>query len=472
MKNEKYLYIVIAVAALVGTLIFFRPTKGYADLLVVSDTLSTSRLSVAARVLTINGNLVTIDPTTAAGFYSTSSANLKPQDSITINGGAQTVNNIENSTANQFTTTAAAPSGAVGNSIYYISQPVHQITFTTTTSVPAGFFRVLIPAGASTNNDGNPDPDGFDFNSMTSTYASASGTANIVFVTAATAATASGGTNCTAGYHCFEFHYTGTGNTGSTVTLWIGNATKSLVAPAPKSGHNLGAADAYTIKVQQFANASNPTGTPIDATNGKVALIEAVRVTATVDPIINFSITGVPASTTACGVSTTVATDTNSSTITPLSVPFGTLSLNTFATAAHNLVVSTNAANGYIVTAIENQKMGKDGLTTSTIPDATCGATPCTVTSAQNWNVATGYPGFGYSLESVSGATVPFTAGASFNARPFANNANLNGPTIIMSSTGIANSHIAHVCYRISVDATQAAGDYENQITYTATASF
>lgn len=469
---KKIIYIGLVLCLPLFALMLLTPPKSRADLTFVTDTLSTSRLSVAARILSISGNLVSIDPTAATGFNSTSSANLRGQDAITINGVAHVVNAVEITNSNQFTTVAAAPAGAAGQSIYYRSQPVHHISFRTSTSVPDGFFRILIPAsGTSNNNDTNPDPDGFDFNTITNANASAAATTNFNWVTAYEGATVSGGTNCTAGYHCFEFHYTGTGPSGSDIHLYIGDTTKSLIAPAPASGHNLGVADTYPVLVQQFPGNVNPsTYTPIDANKGRIALIESVRVTATVDPSISFQIIGMTSGITACGVTTTVNTQTAPNA--PLSVPFGTLSLNTFATAAHTLIVSTNALNGYIVTAIENDQMGKDAGTTPFIPDNTCDAGTCTVTTAGNWVTPAGNAGFGYSLEAVSGATVEFTAGASFNSKPFANAAGLQPPTRIMYSTGVSNDHRANVCYRVSVDATQAAGDYENMVTYTATASF
>lgn len=468
----------IIVGALTFTLLItiwslLKPSNGDAAFTLVSDTLSTSRLSVAARVLSISGNLVTIDPTTAAGFYSTSSANLKGQDAILINGVAHVVNTIDKINANQFTTVSLTPAGTAGQAIYYKSEPIHQINFRTSTSVPNGFVRVLIPASATPGNvnDATPDADGFDFNSMTNAYATASATANFSWISSYTGATVSGGTTCTAGYHCFEFHYTGTGPSGSDITLWIGNGSKSLIAPAPANGHNLGIADTYPVIVQQFPGNVNPaTYTPIDSNKTRIALIESVRVTATVDPSISFQIIGMANGVTACGVTTTVNTQTGVNA--PLTVPFGTLSLNTFADAAHTLIVSTNATYGYIVTAQENDHMGKDGGTTPFIPDATCGGTPCTYLASQNWATAANYPGFGYSLESVTGATVPFTAGGSFAAKPFANASLLMPPQTIMSSTSVSNNHRANICYRISVDATQAAGDYENMVTYTATASF
>lgn len=55
----------------------------------------------------------------------------------------------------------------------------------------------------------------------------------------------------------------------------------------------------------------------------------------------------------------------------PTTVPFGTVSLNTFYIGCQDLVVSTNAGAGYSLTAQESAVMQTaNGL--STIPDTTC----------------------------------------------------------------------------------------------------
>lgn len=440
----------------------------------VGDTLSSSRLSFAGRVLSVAGNLVSINPTGISGFSSTSSANLRVGDSILINGVSHSVQSIQNTANNQFFT-ASVPSASAGNPIYYLSKPTHTITFTSGTTIPSGFFRVLIPASTGTNNDGTPDPDGFDFNSMASagktTYASATNATGFTFDTSNIGATVSGGTNCIAGYHCFEFHYTGAGTMGTQISLVVGNATSSLIAPSPKLGHDIAIADSYPVFIQQFSNGTNPsTSTPVFIKKGSVALIEPVRITLTVEPLISFQIVGVAAGVSACGVTTNVSTQLGVEG--PLTVPFGSLPINSFVNAAHTMMVSTNAVNGYVVTVQENRAMGLNGGATTTIPNTTCDSGSCTYTSNSNWVTAAGHPGFGYSLESVSGATVPFTAGASFSAKAFPSAGSGQPAQIVMSGSTVADAHTANLCYRISVDATQPAGNYENQITYTATASF
>ena len=111
---KRIIYFGSLIGLVIGFVLLLEPTKGKADLTIVSDTLSTSRLSVAAKVLTIAGNLVTLNPAAATNFNSTSTANLKSGDVITINGVSQTISAIETTSANQFTTVAAAPSGSGG----------------------------------------------------------------------------------------------------------------------------------------------------------------------------------------------------------------------------------------------------------------------------------------------------------------------------------------------------------------------
>ena len=289
-------------------------------------------------------------------------------------------------------------------------------------------------------------------------------------------ATASGGTGCTApaNYHCFEFHYSGIGAIGQAFTLYIGatTGTNTPIAPATGTAHTEGTADTYTFIVKNFALNANPnTATPYDATTGKVAHIESVRVTATVDPTISLSVAGIASGATRCGVATDVTT-------TALSVPFGTMALNTFKTLAQDVTVSTNAASGYVVTASENDQLGKDGATTPFIIDALGNGGAMTESASAEWTTAT-INGFGFSLQNVDAASVAFqyttatgNCTGTFCSRQFADIVGSETPQTIFSSTTVANAENVYVCYRLGVGATQAAGDYENQIIYTATGTF
>lgn len=449
-------------------------TLNSANLTSVKDTLQSSRLSVRARVeatgTSVGSSNVQIKTSASAPANTITTNNLRAQDSVVIGTGTYTIVDIIDS--DEFTVTPVLASGDAddGDPIYLKMRPRHTVQFTTASAVANGYFQVLIPADTSNPNDGNPDDEGYDFNTTVDVTAPSDVGSTFDFV--AGVATAAGATGCTspANYHCFEFHYSGAGGVGQAFTLYIGNTngTNTPVAPATGTAHTEGTADTYPILVRQFAASTNPnSATPIDATSTRVAHIESVRVTATVDPTISFSIAGIASGATRCGVSTDVTT-------TATSVPFGGMALNTFKTLAQDLTVSTNASGGYVVTAQENDQLGLGGATTPAIPDTTCDGGTCTESTAVEWNTATNN-GFGYSLENVDAASIAFeydTSGDTFRSKQFADIAGSETAQTLFSSTTVANAENAYVCYRLSVGATQAAGDYENQITYTATGTF
>lgn len=445
-----------------------------ANLTSVKDTLQSSRLSVNARVessgTAVGSSNVMIKTSASAPANTITTNNLRAQDSVVIGTGTYTIVDIVDS--DEFTVTPVLASGDAddGDPIYLKMKPRHAIQFTTASAVANGYFQILLPADTTTPNDGNPDDQGYDFNTTVDVTAPSDVGSTFDFVSGV--ATAAGATGCTspANYHCFEFHYSGAGAVGQAFTLYIGNTdgSNTPIAPATGTAHTEGTADTYPVLVRQFAADTDPnSATPIDTTSTRVAHIESVRVTATVDPTISFSIAGIASGATRCGVSTDVTT-------TATSVPFGGMSLNSFKTLAQDLTVSTNASGGYVVTSSENDQLGLGGATTPSIPDTLCDGGSCSESTAGEWNTATNN-GFGYSLENVDAASISFeydTSGDTFRSKQFADITGAETPQTIFSSTTVANAENAYVCYRLSVGATQAAGDYENQITYTATGTF
>lgn len=469
-KNFKALLGICLILSLqLANLALPRPLNS-ANLTNLKDTLDYARITFSGRLgATYSAGTTTIalQTSSAAGYMSVSTRGLKVGETLHIGSNNYTIVDIIDDTTLTITPGLLAGDLTLNTWIYNVVQPIHTITFNPATAQPNAYFRVLLPAAASNGNNGSPDASAFDFNTLTTANISATDTTGYTFISAVHAATPSGSTGCTspANYHCFEFHYNGSGNTASTVTLTVGNSSKSLLAPSP-ADTTQGTSENFTYIVQQY-NASHVL---VDQTQGKIALIEPVRITATVDPSISFTIAGV-ASGTRCGQ--TLDVDTTGGTGTPMAVPFGTMALNTFKEAAHLLTVSTNADYGYVVTAIENDQMGKDGGTAPYIPDTACGGTACTHTTARDWT-STSYPGLGYSIENVSATTPAFqyNAGGSFMAKQFAALIETEPAQTLFSSSTIANNEQAYVCYRLSVGATQEAGDYENQVVYTATASF
>lgn len=448
-----------------------------ANLTSVKDTLQTSRLSWGARVEadgTAEGSsIVQIQAAPAAPLNSTSTANLHAGDTVYINNNSYTVVDIIDDDEFSVNPVVQAGDADDGDPIYMEVSPQHVITFDTASAVSNGYFKILIPADSTTPADDTLDDEGFDFTSGSIDVA-ATDTGNYDFITGV--ATASGGTGCTspANYHCFEVHYSGTGGIGTSITMTIGNTngTNTPIAPGESPTHTEGTADTYTFYVQNY----NSNDSLIDETKGAIGLIEAVRVSATVEPTISFTIGGVGTGTTTCGATPDI--DTSTGTNSPLAVPFGSLSLNTFKDAAHQLTVSTNASGGYSVTAIEDDELGKDGAASPYIADTPGDNASATHTTEDEWSTAS-TNGFGFSIANNDAASVPFeyntatgTCTGTFCARQFANNADTESPAEIMSSTAVADNQDIYACYRISVGATQEAGDYENIVTYTATATF
>jgi len=455
-----------------------------ANLTSVKDTLQTSRLSVNARVdatgTIVGSSNVKIKTSASNPFNTISTANLRAGDTLTIGTGTYTVVGIAD--ADEFTVSPviAAGDGDDDDPIYLKSKPRHVITFNTATAVASGYFRILLPADATTPNDGNPDDQGYDFGGgtidVTATDVDDPGGGAVEYDFVTGVATASGGAGCTspANYHCFEVHYSGTGAANKTITINIGNTdgSNSLISPATGTAHTEATADTYPFVVRQY----NSSNTQVDATNGRLAHIEAVRVTATVDPTIGLQISGVNTATSTCGAVPDV--DTTTGVNAPLAVPFGTMALNTFKDASHKLTVNTNAASGYVVVAAENDQLGKGGATAPNIADSLGNGGAMSESASAEWTTST-INGFGFSIQNIDAAAVPFeyttatgNCTGTFCARQFADLAGTETPQTVMSSTTVANAEDIYICYRLGVGATQAAGDYENQITYTATGTF
>ena len=441
-----------------------------ANLTAVADTLSTSRLSFYGSLGVGHTAGVSLIKISTTGMPSTSTANLFTGDTVLIGdaytASTYTVDDIYD--ADEFTITAGLGAGDndSGDLVIATRSATHTVTFTPASSIANGAFRILIPSGTNNNSDGIPNHDGFDYSTSVGVGATAPSGGGVTSWETATA-TASGGTGCTAGNHCFEARYNGTNNASGTFTFYINR----LINPAPATGHTAGSADTYTVTIQHLGDRLSNYAV-IDSTTVKIAVVESVRVTATVDPTITFTLAAVGVGSTACGATADVSS-------TATAVPFGTMALNTFKNLAQKLTVSTNAVGGYSVTAIENDQLGKDGGTTTFIADAS-GDGAMTHETQDDWHTAT-QNGFGYSLQNADAAAIVFqysdTSGGScttgtFCAKRFAATADAETAQSLFSSTTVADAEDVYSCYRLSVGATQAAGDYENNITYTATATF
>lgn len=457
-----------------------------ASLTSASITLSNARLSFRGALAsgnTVGSSIVTIN-TTAGAYPSTSSAQLVEGDVARI-GSAGTLNSYtvaSTSTLSTFNITTALASGdtEAGDDVISSISATQTVRFTTVNAIANGRFRVLVPALTSNaaSADGIPDGGYFDFGASAPTVtcpADVSSTYDFVTGTATASTITIAGND----YHSFECAYSGTGAVGTAFdgTSQGAITINSLINPAPKTNHTTGTADTYNIIIQQLDAVS--TLNVQDSTTVTVGVIEAVKVTATVPPQLTFKVLGLASGVSACGTNTTVTT-------TSAAVPFGEIAIDAFSHAAQSLTVSTNATNGFVVTAIENDQLGKDGgvctgdsTATDCIRDSIGNNSTMSHTTSDEWT-STSAKGFGYSLHDVNTTTTEAfsyntssgTCTGTFCARQFADEEGSQTAQTIFSSTTVSDNQNLYVCYRIVANTTTQAGNYENYIRYTATATF
>lgn len=209
-------------------------------------------------------------------------------------------------------------------------------------------------------------------------------------------------------------------------------------------------------------------GTMADSGNTRVVILTAVTVTATVDTIFTFTVSGVSSGGTVNGVAVTGTTGSTS-------IPFGTLEDGIATTSAQMLTVTTNAANGYEVTVQLDQALQSstgadiDGFNNGSDTD-----TPVTwvVPSATLGSEAT-YGHWGFTSDD---ATTTRSAPDEFDSAEFA--AASTSPRTVMGHTGPVNGAgvgvgTTTVGYKIEISALQEAGDdYSATLTYVATPTF
>ncbi len=449
-----------------------------------SDTLSNARMSYRAGVASggAGASIVAID---GSGNADNDTDHLFPNDVVCFAGATldgcysqstYTVANIIDGTNFNFTPPLGGT--ALGANDYVIStqSSIHTIAFTLANAVPSsGDIYITIPAVDlnTVTNDYFPDTaasiatNGFDLGGVGTgdISVSSSGCNNNWTVSAVNAGDASNDHTVVIDRH------TDSCAASSTITVTVGDVSNQLINPAPiTTGHTQGVADVYTLNVKTRDGGDNT----LDESNIKVAVIEGVLVSATVDETLSLTVAGVSSSTSACGVTTDVTT-------TATAVPWGVISnFASFMEAAQTVTVSTNADAGYTVKVDENDQMGKNGIVCSgasageadsCIQDTTCDGDACDHDTAADWTSTAKY-GLGYSLADISGTDAAFSAGANFSTKQFPDQEATEAKETIMDNSGPVASSQTYLCYRLNVSATQPAGYYYNKVKLTATASF
>lgn len=307
----------------------------------------------------------------------------------------------------------------------------HLITFTIPSSLLTGETVVI-------NFD---SANGFDFTGVT---------------TGDFAITATGGTFTEAvntGTDTITFTSTGaTVATSTVVTVTINGANK-INNPTPAGG-----SASYEIDIS--------AGT--DSGHTRVAIVDNVLVTATVNTTFTFTVNGRASGTTVNGQTTTI---TSSST----TIPFGTLAAAVPQTLSQNLTVATNAINGFVVTVMEDQHLlSSTGADIDNFENGNNAVTPATWSTPTN-NIALENTWGHWGVTSSDSDTTRAPADE-FGANEWQGVSTT--PQVVFSHTGPADGLTAGigsttVGYRAQITALQeAADDYNTTLTYVATPTF
>lgn len=244
-----------------------------------------------------------------------------------------------------------------------------------------------------------------------------------------------------------------------TTTIQIGlNATSQVAGNAQLTNPVVGS---YQIPLTAGASDSGET---------RIAIVNTVLVSASVDTLFTFTVTGVQ------GGEVVNTADTTGGTTTATSIPFGTLDAGNASTAAQDLVVTTNARSGFVVTVQTDQQLSSsngadiDGFIDGGYDDTPVawqnpGATPGQENTYGHWGITTEDTTVGANIFNVGGGGDRFVSASTTPVEIF----NHSGPT---DGTGNGEGTV-RVGYKVETSALQeAAEDYQATLTYVATPVF
>lgn len=322
----------------------------------------------------------------------------------------------------------------------------HILRYTTASSTPAGGTIQFVF-----------DPVGSAF-----TVAGPTATTTQITATGMTVVTTCGGgsdeVQLTTNYSAGSEGFTLTVCAGDTVpagskTINYGTSTPIISNPA--------AAGSYRVTM---------VGSNGDFGETRVAIIDDVVVTASVDTSFTFTITGV-------ATSTVVNGDTTTGSTTATAIAFNTITPGPAGAKvmAQHLAVTTNAAFGFSVTVVEDQNLlSSTGADIDLFSNGTAIATPAAWSSPSNTLGSENT----YGHIGVASEDSTLSAGDEFGSSLYAGNFQAGSPRQVFYHNGPADGTTAdigatNVAYKVEIASLQEAGtDYTNSLTYVATPVF
>lgn len=268
--------------------------------------------------------------------------------------------------------------------------------------------------------------------------------------------------------------------------VWGVTIAGSVITFETPTDQNVASSSQVTIRIglnavdfgtgnAQITNPSATTSYPIsiggtmqDSGQVRVAIIDQVQVSASVNTSLQFTVYGVASGASVNGSPTTTASTTSS-----IALPFGTLDFNS-RILAQDLTVVTNALNGYTVTVQQTTPL--QSTTGGTIDGFINGSNTQTPTAwqAPSALVADTATYGHWGLTSSDGAVA--ARGAQFTSDTWVSGSTT--PIAIMGHTGPADGSTAgigtaRIGYQVEISPLQEAGsDYTTQLRYVATPTF
>lgn len=153
-------------------------------------------------------------------------------------------------------------------------------------------------------------------------------------------------------------------------------------------------------------------------------------------------------------------------TISSLFVDFGPITPGAPVTRTNTLTVTNRSAYGYTVLARQNHPL-RVLSSGATIPDTTCDTGTCNEQSAATWTSLTTY-GFGYRCDNINGADCQSGFLDANNYKQFASSESGELAHPVMRGVNNVRDAQSQITYKVNVSPTQAAGLYQNLITFIA----
>ena len=469
-------------------LFFLSAKSSYAATLAsVSDTITTSRPSASAP---LNANqAASASQVTVADngsiYLASDSATFRPDTGETIDTAKNVssmsaqISGTPNTRIVYFTNTVTNTHHA-GDPVVVPTTAIHTVSFRTVAAIPtSGKITIKFPAltTGDANNAASPSATTFQLNGLSDTQvkitAGLSGAATFDGVYTAP-------TNGTSPTIALALTSTTTIAANTLVTIKLGctgaddqtctTNTPTIINPTKTAAAGTADSWALTITTTDVTNSID-----LDSAKIKIGTVESVQVQATVDPTLTFTIAGIANSTAINTGNTTGCTNTETTNTgiasTATTVNLGNLSSAAINISAQLITISTNAQNGYSLTATSSGHLINPAtgfwIADSTTPTVMTAGTPWFGIHACGLNVASGTWATG---ATGGGANAKYGWPTQATSVSLASVA--TGPIGNTAATGGVGAGLTSVEYASTVDVTVPAGIYSSVITYVATPTF